>query len=160
METRGCHGRKLRTHASSAKALGSRGYSSSQEHRDNETNGVARRGGLIRPRRRPRQVCLFHKDYLSKCQTGRLPVSIYYLAYDCHPSSVLFTRLACLTSLDGVRFLQKIWQLALLRLQLRVTADVFLTDEDVWDGALGGNFFEGILNRGAVGWKEVSICVV
>jgi hypothetical protein len=46
--------------------------------------------------------------------------------------------------------LQKPIKLALLSLQIRVTTDVFLRDENVGHAALTGDFFEGILESGAI----------
>lgn len=45
---------------------------------------------------------------------------------------------------------QELRQLLLLALQLRVAANVFLADEDIWDRTLMSHVFEGVLNFGAV----------
>jgi hypothetical protein len=52
--------------------------------------------------------------------------------------------------LDGVGILEQLRELALLRLQLGVAANVLLADEDVGHGALLGDVLEGVLDRGAV----------
>jgi hypothetical protein len=46
-----------------------------------------------------------------------------------------------------MRRLEQIRQLALLRLQIRVAADVLLVDEDVGDGTLVCHLLERILDR-------------
>jgi len=56
--------------------------------------------------------------------------------------------------LDSVGVLEQLRKLALLGLQLRVTADVLLANEDVGDGALLGHLLEGILDGGTV------VCIV
>jgi hypothetical protein len=53
-------------------------------------------------------------------------------------------------SLDSACTLQEAVQLALLGLEVGVTTNVFLGDEDVGHASLAGDFFEGILNGGAV----------
>lgn len=52
--------------------------------------------------------------------------------------------------LNRASSLQQFRQLILLRLQVRVAADMLLFDEDVGHGALMGDFFEGVLDGGAV----------
>jgi hypothetical protein len=52
--------------------------------------------------------------------------------------------------LDSVGILEKLGKLALLRLELRVTTDVLLADEDVGDGALLGHLLEGVLDGGTI----------
>jgi hypothetical protein len=52
--------------------------------------------------------------------------------------------------LDSVGILEQLRKLALLGLQLRVTTDVLLADEDVGDGALLGHLLEGVLDGGAI----------
>ena len=66
---------------------------------------------------------------------------IRYLFYI--PSMLLFR-------LDGVGLLEQLGELALLCLQLRVAANVLLTDEDVGDGALLGDVLKSVLDRGTV----------
>jgi hypothetical protein len=61
--------------------------------------------------------------------------------------SGLFRR-SCL--LDGPDALQHVVELALFALQVRVATDVFLTDEDVGDAALAGQFFKSVLKGGAI----------
>lgn len=61
------------------------------------------------------------------------------------PISLLFV-----STLDRVRILQHLRELALLRLQFRVPADVLLVDENVGDGALVRHLLEGVLDRGAI----------
>jgi hypothetical protein len=51
---------------------------------------------------------------------------------------------------DGTSLLQQIGQLSLLGLQVRVAADMLLSDEDVRDGALGRYFLKRILDSGAI----------
>jgi hypothetical protein len=51
---------------------------------------------------------------------------------------------------DGTSLLQQIGQLGLLSLQVRVAADMLLSDEDVRDGALGRYFLKRILDSGAI----------
>jgi hypothetical protein len=53
-------------------------------------------------------------------------------------------------NLDGTSLLQQTGQLELLTLQVRVTANMLLSDEDVWDRALGRDFRKRILNSGAI----------
>lgn len=61
--------------------------------------------------------------------------------------------------LDGVGVLEQLGELALLGLQLRVTTDVLLADEDVGDRALLGHLLEGVLNGGAVVcWRLLDGC--
>ena len=52
--------------------------------------------------------------------------------------------------LDSVGILEQLRKLALLGLELRVTTDVLLADEDVGDGALLGHLLEGVLDGGAI----------
>jgi hypothetical protein len=52
--------------------------------------------------------------------------------------------------LDSVGILEQLGKLALLRLELRVTTDVLLADEDVGDGALLGHLLESVLDGGAI----------
>ena len=52
--------------------------------------------------------------------------------------------------LDSVGILEQLRKLALLGLQLRVTTDVLLADEDVGDGALLGHLLEGVLDGGTI----------
>lgn len=52
--------------------------------------------------------------------------------------------------LDGARFLEQVRKLLLLRLELRVSSDVLLCDEDVGDSGLTGHVAEGRLDRGAI----------
>ena len=52
--------------------------------------------------------------------------------------------------LDSMRILQQLRQLLLLPLQLRIAANMLLTDEDVGDGALMGHAFQSILDVRAV----------
>jgi hypothetical protein len=52
--------------------------------------------------------------------------------------------------LDCSRLLQQAREILLLRLQLRVAADVLLVDEDVRNGALGSDVLEGILDGSTI----------
>ena len=52
--------------------------------------------------------------------------------------------------LDGVGLLEQAGELALLCLEIGVAANVLLADEDVGHGALLGDLFESVLNRGTV----------
>lgn len=52
--------------------------------------------------------------------------------------------------LDRIRLLQQVWQLALLRLQLGVAANVLLVDKDVGHGALRSHSLESVLDRSTV----------
>jgi len=51
------------------------------------------------------------------------------------------------SDLQSTSFLQQIWHLALLRLQVAVATNVLLTDEDVWHRALVRHLLERILDR-------------
>lgn len=52
--------------------------------------------------------------------------------------------------LDSVGVLEQLRKLALLGLELRVTTNVLLADEDAGDGALLGHLLEGVLDGGAI----------
>jgi len=58
-----------------------------------------------------------------------------------------------------MRLLEHVLQLRLLGLQVRVSANVLLGDEDIGDGALAGHFFEGVLDRGTVVYVVVGLLV-
>lgn len=51
---------------------------------------------------------------------------------------------------DRTCLLQQRRQLRLARLQIRISADMLLLDEDVGHGALARDFLERVLDRGAV----------
>lgn len=48
--------------------------------------------------------------------------------------------------LGSTGLLQQARELLFLRLQVRVSANVLLLDEDVWHGALAGDAFKGVLH--------------
>ena len=48
--------------------------------------------------------------------------------------------------LDRIRLFQQLWQLSFLGLQLRVTTDMLVIDEDIRNRALMGDVLEGILD--------------
>ena len=52
--------------------------------------------------------------------------------------------------LQSTSFRQHLLQVLLLRLQVRVAANMFVVDEDVGDGGLAGDFGKGALDDGAV----------
>jgi len=52
--------------------------------------------------------------------------------------------------LDGTGLLQERGQLGLLSLQVRVSANVLATDEDIGDSALTGYLGKGVLNGAAI----------
>jgi len=60
----------------------------------------------------------------------------------------LFDRLNPYSSGTGI--LQQLWELAFLGLKIRVSTNVLLLDEDVWDGTLTSQTFESILNSGSI----------
>ena len=58
-------------------------------------------------------------------------------------------------NLQSTSSLQQPLQLrTLLALQVRVTTNVLLANEDVGDGALVGDFLEGVLEVGSVGCTQ------
>lgn len=70
------------------------------------------------------------------------PLNVHHFIHSGHVLSGL--------SLDSASTLQEAVQLALLSLEVRITTNVFLGDEDIGHAALAGDFFEGILNGGTV----------
>ena len=61
---------------------------------------------------------------------------------------------------DRLGFLQKLWELVLLSLQLRVSTNVILVDEDIRYRSLARDFFERILKGTAVICNDVSNTIV
>jgi hypothetical protein len=66
------------------------------------------------------------------------------------PSTSIARYHVLLKNLDGTGILEQGVQAALLGLQIGVSANVLLCDEDVGHGGLARHFAEGALNRGAV----------
>ena len=62
----------------------------------------------------------------------------------------LLLRFCTKVILDCICLLQNLWQLALLRLQLRIAADVLVVDEDVRNRALLGHLFKSVLDSRAI----------
>ena len=58
--------------------------------------------------------------------------------------------LAVPSRLVGIRISQHLRELRLLALQLRVSADVLMVDEDIWNASLVGHLLNGGLKRGAI----------
>jgi hypothetical protein len=58
--------------------------------------------------------------------------------------------LSSISSLQSTSRLQQLWELALLGLQVRVSTNVLVIDEDVWDGALSADLLESILDLGSI----------
>lgn len=67
-----------------------------------------------------------------------------------HDNVYSYSRRMFLSHLDGVGLLKQVGELALLRLELGVAANVLLADEDVGHGALLGDVLESVLDRGTV----------
>jgi hypothetical protein len=75
-------------------------------------------------------------------------VSLSFLcANDC--AHVLLSRLR---ALEGASLLQQLRKFGLLGLQVAVTANVLLADEDVRDRALAGYLLQRILDSGTIIW--------
>jgi hypothetical protein len=88
--------------------------------------------------------CVFHRTIAHHYNIMFMSMPILCVV-PCSLISHLF-----LNRLDSVGILEQLRKLALLALQLRVTTDVLLADEDVGDGALVGHLLESVLDGGAI----------
>jgi len=87
-------------------------------------------------------VCRPHASLCTAFQPSSLPV--LDLLHTANPA------LARCTRLDGTGVLQQAIELRFLRLQIAVSTNVLLRDEDIGDASLAGNFLEGILESCAI----------
>jgi len=94
-----------------------------------------------------------HIDCRGQCMNIRLSRKHSWMIID---PSIHFSFLSSPTypspyiSLNSMRLLQHLGQLALLPLQIRVPANMLLGDEDVGHGALVRHLLEGVLDRCSV----------
>ena len=66
-----------------------------------------------------------------------------------HLNFLLYS-LAAPSHLGGIRIFQHLRELRLLALQLRISTDMLMVDEDVRNASLVGHLLKGVLKRGAI----------